>query len=92
MGKVVGLSFVAAGNPTLLAATTVMLLLPRPEWLRLGYWLGAMLIGVTLGVVIVFVLEGSNFDAGGEENGPPGDCTRVGGDPVGRRRCARHRP
>jgi len=31
MGKVVGLAFVAALNPALLAATTIMLLLPRPK-------------------------------------------------------------
>ena len=49
-------------NPTLLAATTVMLLLPKPDRLMLGYWLGAMLTGVTLGLVIVFALpKNSSF-------------------------------
>jgi hypothetical protein len=57
MGEVVVLSLTAAVDPTLLAATTVMLLLPSPEQLMLGYWLGAMLTSVTLGLVIVFVLQ-----------------------------------
>jgi hypothetical protein len=62
MGKVVGLAFLSALNPTLLAATTVMLLLPRPQRSMLGYWIGSMLTGVTLGLVIVFALEGSGFE------------------------------
>ena len=51
------LAFSAALNPTLLAATTVMLLLPRPRNLMLGYLLGAMMTSVSLGLVIVFSLE-----------------------------------
>jgi hypothetical protein len=62
MGKVVGLSFTAAVNPTLVAATTVMLLLDRPKRLMIGYWLGALLTSITLGLVIVFTLEGSGFE------------------------------
>ena len=57
MGAVVLLAFSAAFNPTEIAATTVMLLLPSPERLMLGYWLGAMITGVASGLVIVFVLE-----------------------------------
>lgn len=53
------LAFSAALNPTLLAATTVMLLLPRPRNLMLGYLLGAMMTSVSLGLVIVFSLEES---------------------------------
>jgi Sap, sulfolipid-1-addressing protein len=59
MGEVALLSLTAALNPTLLTATTVMLLLPSPRLLMLGYWIGAMLVSVTLGLVIVFALEGS---------------------------------
>ena len=62
MGKVVGLAFLSALKPTLLAATTVMLLLPRPQRSMLGYWVGSMLTGVALGLVIVFALEGSGFE------------------------------
>ena len=43
MGAIVLLALTAAFNPTEIAATTVMLLLPSPERLMLGYWLGAML-------------------------------------------------
>ena len=49
MGEVVLLSLISAINPTLLVATTVMLLLPHPERLMLGYWLGAVVMSVTLG-------------------------------------------
>ena len=57
MGQIVVLSLTAALNPTLLAATTVMLLLPSPERLMLGYWLGAMVMSIAAGLIIVFALE-----------------------------------
>jgi hypothetical protein len=60
MREVVLLSFTAALNPTLLTATTVMLLLPHPTTLMLGYLLGAMLVSITLGLVIVFALQDSS--------------------------------
>ena len=50
----------AAFNPTLLGATTVMLLLDHPKRLLLGYLAGAALTSVTLGMVIVFALDGSS--------------------------------
>lgn len=53
------LAFSAALNPTLLAATTVMLLLPKPRNLMFGYLLGAMMTSISLGLVIVFSLEES---------------------------------
>jgi hypothetical protein len=62
MGEVVALSFTAAFNPTELAAVTVMLLLPRPGRLLLGYWLGAMLTGIASGLVIVFALKGTGAE------------------------------
>jgi hypothetical protein len=43
MGPIVVLALTAALNPTEVAATTVMLLLPSPERLMFGYWCGAML-------------------------------------------------
>ncbi len=52
-------ALLAALNPTLLAATTVMLLLDRPKRLLLGYLLGALMTSMTLGLVIVFSLNGS---------------------------------
>ena len=62
MGAVVLLAFTAAFNPTEIAATTVMLLLPSPERLMLGYWLGAMLTGVASGLVIVFAFKGTGAE------------------------------
>jgi hypothetical protein len=52
-------AFTAMLNPTLLAATTLMLLLPSPKKLMLGYLLGALLTSITLGLVIVFSLQDS---------------------------------
>jgi hypothetical protein len=52
-------AFTAALNPTLLAATTVMLLLDHPKRLLVGYLLGALMTSVTLGLIIVFSLDGS---------------------------------
>ena len=54
MGDIFLLSLVAAANATLLAAVTVMLFLPNPKRLLLGYLLGALLVSLTLGFVIVF--------------------------------------
>jgi Sap, sulfolipid-1-addressing protein len=59
MGTVVVLSLTAALNPTLVAASTLMMLLPSPVKLMLGYLLGALMTSITLGIVIVFTLEGS---------------------------------
>jgi hypothetical protein len=59
MDSIVLWAFLAALNPTLLGATTVMLLLPKPERLLLGYLAGAVITSVTLGLVIVFSLQGS---------------------------------
>jgi hypothetical protein len=53
----------AALNPTLLGATTVMLLLDHPKRLLLGYLLGALMTSVTLGLVIVFATDGSSSTA-----------------------------
>ena len=71
MGKIVGLAFTSALNPSLVAATTVMLLLPRQARLMLGYWFGAMLTSITLGLVIVFTLEGSGFEQTAKKTAHP---------------------
>ncbi len=57
MGDVFLLAFLAALYPSLLAATTVMLLLPHPKRLLLGYLCGAAMTSVTLGLLIVFALR-----------------------------------
>ncbi len=53
------LALSASLNPTLLAATTVMLLLPKPRNLMLGYLLGALMTSISLGIVVVYSLQGS---------------------------------
>jgi hypothetical protein len=60
MGSIFGLAVWAAIYPTLLACVTVMLLLPRPERLLVGFWFGAMAMSVTCGLIIVFALGGSS--------------------------------
>ena len=57
MGDIVGLAFLATLNATLLVVTAVLLLLPHPERLMFGFWLGAMLASVASGLVIVLVLK-----------------------------------
>ena len=59
MGEVILLSLTASLNPTLVGVTTVMLLLPSPSKLMVGYLLGAYLTSITLGLVIVFSLSSS---------------------------------
>ena len=60
MGQVILLSLTASLNPTLVAATTVMLLLENPAKLMLGYLLGAYLTSITIGLVIVFSASSSS--------------------------------
>jgi hypothetical protein len=59
MSQVILLSLTASLNPTLVAATTVMLLLDRPVRLMAGYLLGAYLTSITLGIIIVFSFSSS---------------------------------
>jgi hypothetical protein len=60
MGRVFAFSLTAALNPTLLAVVTLMLTLPKPKRLLLGYLLGAVITSVTWGLLLVFALPGSN--------------------------------
>ena len=60
MREVILLSLTASLNPTLVAATTVMFLLPSPKKLMVGYLLGAYVTSITLGLVIVFSLSNSS--------------------------------
>lgn len=52
-------ALMSAANPTLLAAVTIMLLLPNPKRLMTGYLLGAYLTSITIGMLVVFELHGS---------------------------------
>jgi hypothetical protein len=59
MSRVLLFSLTATVNPTLVAATTVMLLLPSPKKLMLGYLAGAYMTSITIGCVIVLTLGDS---------------------------------
>lgn len=59
LGSIFVLALAAMFNPTLLAATTLMMLLAEPKKLMLGYLLGAYLTSISLGLLIVFSLHGS---------------------------------
>src|SRR5262249_35061628 len=59
MDRIFLFALTAALNPTLLTATTVMLLLPNPKRLMLGYLLGAFTTGIIVGFAIVQWLSNS---------------------------------
>jgi hypothetical protein len=73
------LSLAAMFNPSLLAAVTVMLLLPSPKRLMFGYLLGAYATSITLGLVIVFSLESSDAVATTENTLSPAATIALGG-------------
>lgn len=55
-----GLSLTAMLNPTLLAAVTVMMLLPDPKRLMFGYLLGSYLTSISAGLLIAFSFHQSS--------------------------------
>jgi len=57
MQQILALSLIAVVDPVLLAAAGVMLLMPGPKKLMLGFVLGALLTSIPLGLVIVFSLQ-----------------------------------
>lgn len=59
LASFVALSLTAMFNPTLLAAATVMMLLPETKRLMLGYLLGSYLTSIAVGLLIVFSFHGS---------------------------------
>lgn len=71
MSDVILLSLTASLNPTLVAATTVMLLLDRPVRLMGGYLIGAYLTSITLGLIIVFSLSDSKAASTAENTVSP---------------------
>jgi hypothetical protein len=78
VGDVFFLAFLAALYPTLLAATTVMLMLPHPKRLLLGYLLGAAMTSVTLGLVIVFALQDTGVASAAQHQLSPGADLALG--------------
>jgi Sap, sulfolipid-1-addressing protein len=79
VGDVLPLALVAALNPTLVAASTLMMLLSNPVRLMLGYLLGALMTSVTLGLVIVFSLEGSDAATTTQNTLSPAATMALGG-------------
>jgi hypothetical protein len=71
VGDILLLALVAAANPTLLAAVTLMLFLPSPKRLLLGYLAGALLTSLTIGFVIVFVVHDSGATSAGRNTISP---------------------
>ena len=59
MGSIFALSLWSAANPTLLAVVTLIVTRPRPKPLLLAYLVGAVLISLTCGLLLVFVLAGT---------------------------------
>jgi hypothetical protein len=101
MGGVFFFAFLASLYPTLLAAVTVMLLLPNPKRMLLGYLLGAYMTSITLGLVIVFALEGTGAESTAKHTLAPAADFALGaillivafviGSEGGRERAARRR-
>jgi Sap, sulfolipid-1-addressing protein len=79
MGRVFAFAFTAALNPTLLAAVTVMLTLPNPKRLLLGYLLGAIVTSVTCGLVLVFVLADTSTSSTAQHSVNPAIDLVLGG-------------
>ena len=79
MGKVFFYAFTAALNPALLGATTVMLLLPNPKRLLIGYLCGALMTSITLGLLIVFHFEDSGVVDTAENTLSPAADFALGG-------------
>jgi Sap, sulfolipid-1-addressing protein len=69
----IGLSLTAMLNPTLLAAVTVMMLLPEPKRLMLGYLLGSYLTSISVGLLIAFSLHGSSTVESGRTTFSPAE-------------------
>jgi hypothetical protein len=72
------LGLFAMFNPTLLAAVTVMMLLPNTKKLMFGYLLGAYITSITLGLLIVFSLSGSSAESTARNTLSPAEDIVVG--------------
>ena len=77
-GSFLLLGLMAMFTPTLLAAVTIMMLLPNPKRLMLGYLLGAYMTSITLGLVIVFSLHNSGVVDTSQRTLGPGEDIILG--------------
>jgi Sap, sulfolipid-1-addressing protein len=75
---VLGLALLSMLNPSLVAATTLMLLLPNPKALMLGYLLGAYTTAIAVGLLIVFRLQSSSFASSAKHTISPVESIVVG--------------
>lgn len=64
------LALVVMFTPTLLAAVTIMMLLPNPKRLMLGYLLGAYTTSITCGMLVVFSLQDTSSVSTAKTMGP----------------------
>lgn len=64
------LGLVVMFTPTLLAAVTIMMLLPNPRRLMLGYLLGAYTTSITCGMLVVFSLQDTGSASTAQAMGP----------------------
>src|SRR6266550_6677845 len=71
MGNIFLYSLVAAANMSLLAAVTVMLFLPNPKRLLIGYLLGGLLVSLTIGFVLVFAVHQSGATSTSQKSVAP---------------------
>ncbi len=76
--SIVFLSLLAMFTPTLLAAVTVMMLLPNTKRLMFGYLLGAYLTSISLGLLIVFSLNDSSSTSTAKSTLSPAEDIVVG--------------
>lgn len=77
-GSFLLLALMAMFTPTLLAAVTIMMLLPNPKRLMLGYLLGAYMTSITLGLIIVFSLHNSGVVNTSQRTLGPGEDIILG--------------
>jgi hypothetical protein len=78
VGQVLVFALTAALNPTLVAASTVMMLLDNPVRLMLGYLAGALLTSITLGILIVSELKNSGLVSSTQRTLGPTATTVIG--------------
>ena len=71
-------SLLATFNPSLLAAVTIMLLLPQRKRLMLGYLLGAYTTSIIAGLAIIFALHQSGVITSSQRAASPGERLALG--------------
>ena len=72
MGDIFLLSLAAAVYPALLAAAVVLLALPQPRGLLLGYLIGGMTVSITAGLLILPAFQDSDPVIGSKSTVSPG--------------------